>query len=120
MKLRELTSKEHLKPEYVYIIGDSEHRVLGFLEVLRVARQPIEQFTVNNLIYLCYPPATEINQLPREVINLPCGATCVVHWLTFKAKKRKPQKPVALFSAHVKSQSMSRINKAKSCSKKRY
>jgi hypothetical protein len=120
MKSLELINQERLKPYHVYIIGDSEHRVLDFLEVLRVSNQLIEQFTVNNLIYLCYPPATEIKQLPREVINLPCGTACVVHWLTLKAKKRKPQKTVALFSAHVKSQSMSRINKAKSCSKKRY
>ena len=120
MKLRELTSKEHLKPEHVYIIGDNEQKVLGFLEVLRVANQPLEQFTVNNLIYLCYPPATEIKQLPREVIDLPCGATCVVHWLTHKAKKRKSQDSPVLFSAQEKSQSLSRINKAKSCGKKRY
>ena len=113
MKLRELTSKDHLKPEHVYIIGDSEQKVLSFLEELRVGIPYVALFTDSNLTYLCYPPATEINQLPREVINLPCGATCVVHWLTFKAKKRKTQKPVALFSAHVKPQSMSRINRAK-------
>ena len=69
MKLRELTSKEHLKLDHSDIIGDSEYRVLGFLEVLRVARQPIEQFTVNNLIYLCYSPATQIDQLPRKSLT---------------------------------------------------
>ena len=120
MKLRELTSKDHLKPEHVYIIGDSEQKVLSFLEELRVGIPYVALFTDSNLTYLCYPPATEINQLQREVVSLPCGATCVVHWLTHKAKKRKSQDSPVLFSAQEKSQSLSRINKAKSCGKKRY
>jgi hypothetical protein len=119
MKLRELTSKEHLKPEHVYIIGDSEQKVLSFLEELRVGIPYVALFTDSNLTYLCYPPATEINQLQREVISLPCGATCVVHWLTHKAKKRRLEDPSVLFSAHMKPQLIKKINKAKSRSKKR-
>lgn len=120
MKLRELTSEEHLKPDHVYIIGNSEIKVLGFLELLRVSCQPVEQFSANSLIYFCYPPATKITQLPREVVNLPCGASCVVHWLTSKVKKRKLCKPLKLFSAQIKTQSIVKINKAKSRGKRGY
>jgi hypothetical protein len=78
MKLRELTSKEHLEPDRVYIIGDSEHKVLSFLEDLRVAIPHVALFTDSKQTYRFYLATTEINQLSREVVSLPCGGTCVV------------------------------------------
>ena len=52
MKLRELTSKEHLEPDHVYIIGDNEQKVLGFLEELRVGIPHKALFTDSKLCYL--------------------------------------------------------------------
>ncbi len=119
MKLRELTSKEHLEPDQEHVIAKTKDLALMVTKI--ITAQEKEPFIVNGLTYLIYPPATleksPLADLPREVVNLPCGGSCVVCLVTaLKGLKRKikSKKNNAIYSWQIESDtSVNKINAAK-------
>ena len=119
MKLLKQLSVENLEPDQEHIIAKTKNIALVVTE--EVTAQGKDPFIVNGLTYLIYPPATleksPLAHLPREVVNLPCGGSCVVCLVTaLKGLKRKikSKKTNAIYSWQIKSDtSVEKINAAK-------
>ena len=119
MKLLKQLSVENLEPDQEHVIAKTKNIALVVTE--EVTAQEKEPFIVNGLTYLIYPPATleksPLAHLPREVVNLPCGGSCVVCLVTaLKGLKRKikSKKTNAIYSWQIKSDtSVEKINAAK-------
>ena len=119
MKLLKQLSVENLEPDQEHVIAKTKNIALVVTE--EVTAQEKEPFIVNGLTYLIYPPATleksPLAHLPREVVKLPCGGSCVVCLVTaLKGLKRKikSKKTNAIYSWQIKSDtSVEKINAAK-------
>ena len=119
MKLLKQLSVENLEPDQEHVIAKTKNIALVVTE--EVTAQEKEPFIVNGLTYLIYPPATleksPLAHLPREVVNLPCGGSCVVCLVTaLKGLKRKikSKKTNAIYSWQIESDtSVEKINAAK-------
>lgn len=119
MKLLTQLSVEKLEPDQEHVIAKTKD--LALMVTKEITSQGKEPFIVNGLTYLIYPPATLENSplahLPREVVNLPCGGSCVVCLVTaLKSLKRKikSKKTNAIYSWQIESDtSVEKINAAK-------
>lgn len=119
MKLLTQLSVENLEPDQEHVIAKTKD--LALMITKEITSQEKEPFIVNGLTYLIYPPATLENSplahLPREVVNLPCGGSCVVCLVTaLKGLKRKikSKKTNAIYSWQIESDtSVEKINAAK-------
>jgi hypothetical protein len=119
MKLLTQLSVEKLEPDQEHVIAKTKD--LALMVTKEITSQIKSPFIVNGLTYLIYPPATLENSplahLPREVVNLPCGGSCVVCLVTaLKGLKRKikSKKTNAIYSWQIESDtSVEKINAAK-------
>ena len=119
MKLLKQLSLENLEPDQEHIIAKTKNIALVVTE--EVTAQGKDPFIVNGLTYLIYPLATleksPLAHLPREVIKLPCGGSCVVCLVTtLKGLKRKikSKKNNAVYASQIESDTnVNKINAAK-------